>query len=77
MTDIRQAKVDNIANDMPPTWVEGDLDADVLMIGWGSTWGSIASAVKQARNEGPNVAHAHLIHINPFPLDLGELLAKY
>ena len=48
MTDIRQTKVDNIANDMPLTWVEGDLDADVLMIGWGSTWGSIASAVKQA-----------------------------
>ena len=77
MTDIRQTKVDNIANDMPLTWVEGDLDADVLMIGWGSTWGSIASAVKQARSEGHKVAHAHLIHINPFPKDLGEVLSSY
>ncbi|MEG3586663.1 MAG: 2-oxoacid:acceptor oxidoreductase subunit alpha [Actinomycetota bacterium] len=77
MTDIRQAKVDNIANDMPPTWVEGDLDADVLLIGWGSTWGAIASAVKQVRSEGHKVAHAHLIHINPFPRDLGEVLSQF
>jgi 2-oxoglutarate ferredoxin oxidoreductase subunit alpha len=77
MTDIRQTKVDNIANDMPPTWVEGDLDAEVLMIGWGSTWGAITSAVKQARNEGHKIAQAHLIHINPFPKDLGEVLSRY
>lgn len=77
MTDIRQAKVDRIANDMPPTWIEGDMDADVLLIGWGSTWGAIASAVKQARSEGHKVAHAHLIHINPFPRDLGEVLSKF
>ena len=67
MTDIRQTKVDNIANDMPLTWVEGDLDADVLMIGWGSTWGSIASAVKQARSEGHKVAHASSYSYQPIP----------
>tara|TARA_B100000686_G_C16773408_1_gene966766 strand:- start:1896 stop:2561 length:666 start_codon:yes stop_codon:yes gene_type:complete len=77
MTDIRQAKVDNIAMDIPPTWVEGDKDADVLLLGWGSTWGAIASAVKQVRSEGHKVAHAHLIHINPFPHDLGKVLSQY
>ncbi len=77
MTDIRAAKVDAIGDDIDPTWVSGDLDADLLMLGWGSTWGSIASAVKRARAAGYRVAHAHLVHINPFPRDLGEVLRRY
>ncbi|MEC7878959.1 MAG: 2-oxoacid:acceptor oxidoreductase subunit alpha [Actinomycetota bacterium] len=77
MTDIRQAKVANIASDIPPTWVEGDEDADVLLVGWGSTWGAITSAAKQVRDQGHKIAHAHLIHINPFPSDLGEVLSRY
>ena len=77
MTDIRAEKIANIANDIPGTWVEGDEDADLLMLGWGSTWGSIASACKRARAAGYKVAHAHLIHINPFPADLGDVLRRY
>ena len=77
MTDIRQAKVANIASDIPPTWVEGDEDADVLLVGWGSTWGAITSAAKQVRDQGHKIAHAHLIHINPFPSDLGDVLSRY
>lgn len=77
MTDIRQEKVANIASDIPATWLEGDKDADVLLIGWGSTWGAITSAVKQVREEGHKVAHAHLVHINPFPSDLGDVLSQY
>ncbi len=77
MTDIRAAKVDAVGDDIDPTWVSGDLDADLLMLGWGSTWGSIASAVKRARAAGYKVAHAHLVHINPFPRDLGEVLGRY
>ena len=77
MTDIRQDKVANIASDIPPTWLEGDEDADVLLVGWGSTWGAITSAVKQVRDEGHKVAHAHLIHISPFPSDLGEVLSRF
>tara|TARA_A100001037_G_scaffold106073_1_gene96374 strand:+ start:801 stop:2672 length:1872 start_codon:yes stop_codon:yes gene_type:complete len=77
MTDIRQAKVTNIASDIPPTWVEGDEDADVLLVGWGSTWGAITSAAKQVRDQGHKIAHAHLIHINPFPSDLGDVLSRY
>jgi len=77
MTDIRQAKVDNIASDIPLTWVEGDEDADVLLVGWGSTWGAITSAAKQIRDQGHKIAHAHLIHISPFPSDLGDVLSRY
>ena len=77
MTDIRQEKVANIASDIPPTWLEGDEDGDLLIVGWGSTWGAITSAVKQAREEGHKVAHAHLIHINPFPEDLGSVLSRF
>lgn len=77
MTDIRQAKVDRIADDIPDTWVDSDGEADLLMVGWGSTWGSIASAVKRARAAGYKVDHAHLIHINPFPKDLGDVLRRY
>ncbi len=77
MTDIRQEKVANIASDIPATWLEGDMDADVLLIGWGSTWGAITSAVKQVREEGHKVAHAHLVHINPFPSDLGDVLSQF
>ena len=77
MTDIRQAKVANIASDIPLTWVEGDEDADVLLVGWGSTWGAITSAAKQVRDQGHKIAHAHLIHISPFPSDLGDVLSRY
>jgi 2-oxoglutarate ferredoxin oxidoreductase subunit alpha len=77
MTEIRRDKVANIANDIPPTWLEGDDDAEVLMIGWGSTWGAIAAACRRVRAAGHKVAHAHLIHINPFPTDLGEVLSRY
>ena len=77
MTDIRQAKVDNIASDIPLTWVEGDEDADVLLVGWGSTWGAITSAAKLVRDQGHKIAHAHLIHISPFPSDLGDVLSRY
>ncbi len=77
MTDIRQAKVANIASDIPLTWVEGDEDADVLLVGWGSTWGAITSAAKQVHDQGHKIAHAHLIHISPFPSDLGDVLSRY
>jgi len=77
MTDLRCAKIANIALDIPDTWVNDEDGAEVLMLGWGSTWGSIASAVKRARAASYKVAHAHLIHVNPFPADLGEVLSRY
>jgi len=47
------------------------------VLGWGSTWGVALQAIRQARAAGKKVAHAHLVHVNPFPANLGEVLAKY
>ena len=57
--------------------MEGDADADTLILGWGSTWGAITGAVRRIRGAGEKVAHVHLTHIHPFPKDLGEVLARY
>jgi 2-oxoglutarate/2-oxoacid ferredoxin oxidoreductase subunit alpha len=79
MTELRQDKVDRIAQDIPPTQVdEGEADRPrLLVLGWGSTYGPVAAAVRAVRAEGHEVAHAHLRHLNPFPSDLGEVLARY
>jgi 2-oxoglutarate ferredoxin oxidoreductase subunit alpha len=76
MTDTRAWKVSNIANDIPELEVEGE-DADVLVLGWGSTYGSIRAAARQVRNEGHEVATAHLRYLNPLPNNLGDVLRSY
>ncbi len=78
MVRLRQAKVDGIAADIPPLSVDDpDGDARVLVIGWGSTYGSIGAAVRRVRGAGHPVARAHLRHLNPFPPNLGEVLRRY
>lgn len=78
MVRVRQAKVDGIARDLPPTAVDDPTgDAKVLVLGWGSTAGPIAAACAEIRAAGGSVARAHLRHLNPFPNDLGEILAAY
>jgi 2-oxoglutarate/2-oxoacid ferredoxin oxidoreductase subunit alpha len=79
MTDSRGWKVANIANDVTPVEVDraGETDGDLLVLGWGSTFGSIKAAVRRARGQGVAVDHAHLRHLNPFPHNLGEVLARY
>jgi 2-oxoglutarate ferredoxin oxidoreductase subunit alpha len=77
MVRIRAEKVARIANDVPPVAVDDPDGAKLLVLGWGSTWGSIQQAVRQARETGTSVAHAHLMHLNPFPANLGEVLARY
>ena len=77
MTEIRQKRIELIADDIPPTNVTGDPDASVAVVGWGSTWGAISGAVRRLTAAGTPVAHIHLTHLNPFPADLGEVLAKY
>ena len=77
MVHLRAAKVAGIANDIPPVEVEGDADAELLVLGWGSTWGAIGAAVRRVRARGLKVAHAHLVHLNPFPANLGEVLRRY
>ena len=77
MVEVRAAKVDGIAADMPPLQVEGPPEGDLLIVGWGSTYGSIVQAREQAVAEGCSVSHAHLRHLNPFPSDLGGILKRY
>lgn len=74
MTDIRQAKIEGIAKDIPPVDVDGPGDAEVLIVGWGSTRGAITSAAERLRSQGTPVDTAHLHHLNPFPSNLGEVL---
>ena len=78
MTRLRQAKIDGIAKSIPNLEVDDPSgQADVLVLGWGSTYGPIAEATRLARNSGVNVARAHIRHLNPFPPNLGELLSRY
>jgi 2-oxoglutarate ferredoxin oxidoreductase subunit alpha len=76
MTDLRQAKVDGI--DVPDLVVDDPDGADLLVIGWGSTYPPIRAAVNNLRkNQGTKVAQAHLRHLRPFPKNLGEVLGSY
>jgi 2-oxoglutarate ferredoxin oxidoreductase subunit alpha len=77
MVHLRAAKIAAIAADIPPTPVNGDVDADVLVLGWGSTWAAIDAAVQRTRRAGKRVASAHIMHLNPLPPDLGDILRRY
>jgi 2-oxoglutarate/2-oxoacid ferredoxin oxidoreductase subunit alpha len=78
MVQIRAAKVAGIAQHIPDLEVSGDVDeADILVVGWGSTWGAIDGAVARVRAAGHKVASTHLVNLNPFPPNLGEILKRY
>jgi 2-oxoglutarate ferredoxin oxidoreductase subunit alpha len=78
MVKIRQAKVDGIANYIPLQKIDsGNEKGKLLILGWGSTYGSIKVAVKEAIAEGYDVAHAQVKYLNPFPKNLGEILKNY
>jgi 2-oxoglutarate ferredoxin oxidoreductase subunit alpha len=77
MVEVRAAKVAGIAKDIPPLKVEGPAQGDLLIVGWGSTYGSIVQACEQATAAGRSVAHVHLRYVNPLPLDLGDILKRY
>jgi 2-oxoglutarate ferredoxin oxidoreductase subunit alpha len=78
MTRLRAAKVAKIADDIPLLEVEDeDGDAELLVLGWGSTYGAIRAGVRRVRRRGHRVASAHLFHLNPFPRNLGEVLRAY
>jgi 2-oxoglutarate ferredoxin oxidoreductase subunit alpha len=72
MVEVRAERVKRVK--VPDIEVAGDPDAEILVVGWGSTWGSITSAMGRVRSNGHKVAHAHLSHLNPFPKNLGEVL---
>jgi 2-oxoglutarate ferredoxin oxidoreductase subunit alpha len=77
MTRARARKVAAVAAEIPPTVIRGDETGDVLVVGWGSTYGSIAAAVDELRARGRRVSHVHLRHLNPLPPDLGEILSGF
>jgi len=78
MVHLRAAKVAGIADDIPDVEVEGDVDgAELLLVGWGSTWGAIDGAMGRLRARGRRVAKIHLRHLNPFPRNLGDVLRRY
>ena len=77
MCELRREKVLRIRRDLPPTPVDGDDAGRVLVLGWGSTFGALTSAVRQARRDGMTVGHVHLRHLHPLPADLGEIMGRY
>ncbi len=78
MVHLRAAKIAGIAADIPDVVVEGDVDdAELLVLGWGSTWGAIDAAANRVRKRGHRVAKTHLVHLNPFPRNLGDVVRRY
>jgi len=77
MVKLRQEKVDRAVADIPLLEVVGPPTGKVLVLGWGSTYGSISSAVERMQREGKSVSSAHLRHLNPFPRNLGDVLASF
>ncbi len=77
MVDIRQQKVNNIAQDVPPQVVEGNTKGDLLVLSWGGTYGACITAVRRARALGLSVGHAHLRYLNPLPRNLAEILRGF
>ncbi|MEZ5490925.1 MAG: 2-oxoacid:acceptor oxidoreductase subunit alpha [Gammaproteobacteria bacterium] len=78
MTDLRQAKIQGIAEDIPLQQVNlGGSTGRLAVVGWGSTYGAIHQAVKRCRAEGLDVAHIHVRYLSPLPKNLGELLKGY
>jgi 2-oxoglutarate ferredoxin oxidoreductase subunit alpha len=78
MIHVRQEKVDRIARDLAPTEIFGSQSGgDLLILGWGSTYGAIRAATTAAREQGKDVSHVHIRHLNPLPNDLGDILKKF
>ena len=77
MVQLRQEKVDRVVQDIPLVEVFGGKTGKVLVLGWGSTYGSISTAVERLQSEGKSVSAAHLRYLNPFPANLGEVLSGF
>jgi 2-oxoglutarate ferredoxin oxidoreductase subunit alpha len=77
MTMLREQKIARIADDIPEIIVDEDEGAEVLVIGWGSSYGAILAGVRRIRGRGMKVARVHLRHLNPFPRNLGEIVSRY
>ncbi len=77
MVNLRDQKIKNIANDIPDIEVKGAQEGELLVLGWGSTYGAITAAVHKIEARGLKVSHAHIKYINPFPKNLGDVLKRF
>lgn len=77
MTMLREDKIKGIAADIADAEIDADEGADLLVVGWGSSYGAILAGVRRVRAQGKKVARIHLRHLNPFPRNLGTALAAY
>ena len=77
MMRVRQAKIDKVAERLPPAEIDGPETGDVLLVGWGGTYGSLHQATRKLRDEGHAVGHLHLRYLNPLQSNVGELLERY
>jgi 2-oxoglutarate ferredoxin oxidoreductase subunit alpha len=77
MIDIRARKVALVAEEIPPQDVDGPQSGKLLVLSWGGTYGACATGVRQARDLGASVSHAHLRYLNPFPANLGDIIARF
>jgi 2-oxoglutarate ferredoxin oxidoreductase subunit alpha len=77
MVRMRAEKVRRVAQEIPPTTINGPATGDLLVVGWGGTYGAITAAVERAQLAGQSVASIHLRHLNPLPPDLGHILREY
>jgi 2-oxoglutarate ferredoxin oxidoreductase subunit alpha len=77
MSHLRADKINGISKSYDPIHVQGEKEGDVLVIGWGGTYGAISSAAKTLQDEGYSISSIHLRHLNPLPSDLGELMNSF
>jgi 2-oxoglutarate ferredoxin oxidoreductase subunit alpha len=77
MIRLRAEKIQRIANDIPLAKVDGEPQGDLLVVGWGGTYGAIRTAVESQKKKGNSVSHLHLRYVNPMPKNLGEILGKF
>ena len=77
MSLLRAQKVEGISKTFAPIDIQGEAEGDLLVIGWGGTYGAISSAVRNLRDEGFSISNIHLRHLNPLPDDLGEIMSRF
>jgi 2-oxoglutarate ferredoxin oxidoreductase subunit alpha len=77
MVHLRAEKIARVVQDVPDLTVMGEESGDLLVLGWGSTYGVITTAVQRAQADGKKVAAAHIRHVNPLPANVGDVLRRY
>jgi 2-oxoglutarate ferredoxin oxidoreductase subunit alpha len=77
MVDLRAGKVARVADEVPPQQVDGPESGDLLVLGWGGTYGALATAVRLMWQHGAAISHAHLRYLNPLPANLGDVLSRF